>query len=65
MPDAFGHILTASIIHAPAALVLAAIMIPETEPQTVGDEISRSEATSAMDAVAKGTWDGLQSYNFV
>ncbi len=60
VPDAFGHILTASIIHAPAALVLAAIMIPETEPQTVGDEISRSEATSAMDAVAKGTWDGLQ-----
>ena len=60
VPDAFGHILTASIIHAPAALVLAAIMIPETEPQTMGDEISPSEATSAMDAVAKGTWDGLQ-----
>jgi len=60
VPDAFGHILTASIIHAPAALVLSAIMIPETEPQTVGNEISPSEATSAMDAVAKGTWDGLQ-----
>lgn len=60
IPDAFGHILTASIIHAPAALVLAAIIIPETEPQTVGREISRSEATSSMDALAKGTWDGLQ-----
>lgn len=60
IPDAFGHILTASIIHAPAALVLAAIIIPETEPQTVGSEISRSEATSSMDALAKGTWDGLQ-----
>nr|WP_321464468.1 nucleoside transporter C-terminal domain-containing protein [uncultured Desulfobulbus sp.] len=60
IPDSFGHILTASIIHAPAALVLAAIMVPETEQQTVGSEISRSEATSAMDAVAKGTWDGLQ-----
>ncbi len=60
IPDSFGHILTASIIHAPAALVLAAIMVPETEPQTVGCEISRSGATSAMDAVAKGTWDGLQ-----
>lgn len=60
LPDAFGHILTASIIHAPAALVLAAIIVPETQPQTVGREVARSEATSSMDALAKGTWDGLQ-----
>ena len=60
IPDAFGNILTASIIHAPAALVLAAIIVPETETQTVGREISPSKATSAMDALAKGTWDGLQ-----
>lgn len=60
IPDALGHILTASIIHAPAALVLAAIMVPETEPQTLGKEMTPSRATSAMDALAKGTWDGLQ-----
>lgn len=60
IPDALGHILTASIIHAPAALVLASIIIPETEPQTFGDEIVPSEASSAMDALSKGTWDGLQ-----
>jgi concentrative nucleoside transporter, CNT family len=60
IPDAFGHILTASIIHAPAALVLASVMIPETELQTLGDEISPSEAGNAMDALTKGTWDGLQ-----
>jgi CNT family concentrative nucleoside transporter len=60
IPDAFGHILTASIIHAPAALVLAGIIIPETGPQTMGREILRSEATSAMDALARGTWDGMQ-----
>jgi CNT family concentrative nucleoside transporter len=60
IPDAFGHILTASIIHAPAALVLASIMIPETEPQTLGGEISTYDASSAMDALSKGTWDGLQ-----
>lgn len=60
IPDAFGHILTASIIHAPAALVLASVIVPETKPQTLGDEISPSEASSAMDALAKGTWDGLQ-----
>ena len=60
IPDAFGHILTASIIHAPAALVVAAIMVPETGKQTLGGEISGYEASSAMDAVAKGTWDGLK-----
>jgi concentrative nucleoside transporter, CNT family len=60
IPDALGHILTASIIHAPAALVLASIIIPETEPQTFGDEIVPSEASSAMEALSKGTWDGLQ-----
>ncbi len=60
LPDPLGHILTASIIHAPAALLLASVMVPETEPQTLGDEITPSQATSAMDALAKGTWDGLQ-----
>lgn len=60
IPDAFGHILTASIIHAPAALVLAALIVPETGSQTIGGEISSYKATSAMDALAKGTWDGLQ-----
>jgi len=60
IPDAFGHILTASIIHAPAALVLASVMVPETAAPTRGDEISSSEASSSMDALAKGTWDGLQ-----
>lgn len=59
IPDAAGHILTASIIHAPAALVLAAIMVPETGDQTLGEEISSSNATSAMDALSKGAWDGL------
>jgi len=60
IPDAFGHILTASIIHAPAALVLASIIVPETESQTLGSEVSGYEATSSMEALAKGTWDGLQ-----
>lgn len=60
IPDALGHILTASIIHAPAALVVASIMVPETQEQTLGGELSSYEATSAMDALAKGTWDGLK-----
>ena len=35
-------------------------VIPETQSPTLGDEISPFEASSAMDALAKGTWVGLQ-----
>ena len=62
IPDALGHILTASVIHAPAALAMAALMLPETGAPTLGREIPPSPATGSMDAVARGTWDGLQLY---
>ncbi|MBT6488348.1 MAG: nucleoside:proton symporter, partial [Deltaproteobacteria bacterium] len=32
MPDAMGHMLTASIISAPASILVAILLIPETEP---------------------------------
>lgn len=60
IPDALGHILTASVIHAPAALAIAAVMLPETQTPTLGQDIPPSPATGAMDAIARGTWDGLQ-----
>lgn len=60
IPDALGHILTASIIHAPAALVVASLIVPETKTPTFGGEITSYQASSAMDALAKGTWDGLK-----
>jgi CNT family concentrative nucleoside transporter len=60
IPDAFGHILTASVIHAPAALVLASIIVPETAAPTLGGEMPRDGASNAMDALVRGTWDGLQ-----
>ncbi|MBF0193947.1 MAG: nucleoside:proton symporter [Magnetococcales bacterium] len=60
-PDALGHLLTASIISAPAALVLSLIMIPETkEGGTAGNNFPPSQATGAMDAIHKGTTDGVQ-----
>ncbi len=62
IPDALGHILTASVIHAPAALAIAAVMLPETGSPTLGDAIPPSSASGSMDAVAKGTWDGLQLF---
>ncbi|MFZ0930711.1 MAG: nucleoside transporter C-terminal domain-containing protein [Syntrophobacteraceae bacterium] len=60
IPDAFGHILTASVIHAPAALVLASIIVPETGAPTLGGVMPGDEASNAMDALVKGTWEGLQ-----
>ena len=59
IPDALGHILTASVIHAPAALAVAALMMPESGQPTLGRSIPASPATGAMDAVVRGAWDGL------
>jgi CNT family concentrative nucleoside transporter len=60
IPNIMGHILTASIISVPAAVTIAKIMIPETGRQTEGAMTPPEPATSAMDAVTKGTLQGVQ-----
>ncbi|WP_303721976.1 NupC/NupG family nucleoside CNT transporter [Malonomonas rubra] len=60
LPGALGHILTASIISAPAAIVVAALMVPHQGEITVGREIVKSEARGAMDAITTGTIDGIK-----
>jgi len=62
IPDAVGHILAASVIHAPAALLVAALMIPETGEPTLGHKLPKSPASGAMDAVVTGTSDGLKLF---
>ncbi len=60
IPDALGHILTASIISAPAALLVASLVVPQTEPtQTDGEVTEVSSSNGAMDAITVGTSDGL------
>jgi CNT family concentrative nucleoside transporter len=60
LDDAAGHLLTASIISAPAALMIARVLVPETEPLTDSNiELPRT-AASTMDAVTQGTSDGLK-----
>lgn len=59
IPDALGQILTASIISAPAAIVIARLMIPQTGEPTNGEVADIHGATSSMDAVARGTAEGL------
>jgi CNT family concentrative nucleoside transporter len=60
LPDVMGHILTASIISVPAAITISKIMVPETGELTSGEMISPDEATSSMDAVTKGTLQGVK-----
>lgn len=60
IPGAIGHILIASIISAPAAITVAKIMIPETNPVTTGKVVPPVDARSSMDAITKGTAQGVQ-----
>jgi len=59
VPDPLGHILAASFIHVAAAITIARIMVPETGEETSGNFVPQRTATSSMDAVVKGTLDGL------
>jgi len=59
IPDPLGHILTASFIHVAAAITISRIMVPETGEETSGSFAPPRAATSSMDAVVKGTMDGL------
>jgi concentrative nucleoside transporter, CNT family len=59
VPEAMGHILSASLITAPAAIVIAALMVPPMGAPTAGKLDGAQESKSAMDAVTRGTVDGL------
>ena len=63
IPGIAGHLLAASIMSAPAALVIAKIIYPETEQaNTLGDiQITiDKQAENAMDALGQGATDGLK-----
>lgn len=55
------HLLTASIISAPAALVAAKIMVPETEEVNQDLDVPKDKiGSNLLDAIANGTTDGLK-----
>ncbi len=61
LSNAAGHVLVASVVSAPAAVLLARILIPE-KPGEGGENANYSSALkydSAIDAIVKGTADGL------
>src|SRR5215470_4048806 len=62
IPDAAAHLLIASVLGAPAAILVSLIMVPETQLQLTKGALIDPEpvATGAMDAVVKGTAAGLE-----
>ena len=62
IPDVAGHILVASILSAPAALLISQLMVPilPGERTDVGKIEIAPVAESTMDAICKGTAAGLE-----
>lgn len=62
-PDIAGHLLAASVMSAPATIVIAKVMIPETShPKTLGTlEIAyKDPSINVIEAAANGASTGLQ-----
>jgi CNT family concentrative nucleoside transporter len=60
VPGALGHILAASFISAPAAIVFAVLMVPPLGEPTGRNVALPQVDGSSMDAVTRGTSEGLQ-----
>ena len=65
VPDAVGHMISASLISLPAALLIAKLMVPgeasaEGEGPDAGSQGLKFE--SSIDAIIKGTMDGMQLF---
>lgn len=61
VPEIAGHLLIASVLGAPAAILIAELMVPETKDDATSGEYSDPPpvATSTMDAITIGTGQGL------
>jgi len=60
IPNALGNILIASVISTPAALAVAALMVPFRPDRSAEAALALQDPpVSALDAVAKGTGDGI------
>jgi CNT family concentrative nucleoside transporter len=63
VPGIAGHLIASSVMSAPASLVIAKLMLPETaSPETGGElriELPETHRNS-LDAIASGTVDGLK-----
>jgi CNT family concentrative nucleoside transporter len=60
VPNSLGHLLIASIVSTPAGLAVAALMVPfDHSDRPEGQLVIENPPVSAMDALVKGTMDGV------
>lgn len=63
MPTIAGHLISASVISAPAAVVLSKLIVPETEtPKTLGLNVKPhyEREDNLIMAIINGAWSGLR-----
>jgi CNT family concentrative nucleoside transporter len=62
IPDAAAHFVIASVLGAPAAILVSLIMVPETVDKRTGGGLTDPDmhASGTMDAIVKGTTAGLE-----
>ena len=62
IPDAAAHLVIASVVSAPAAILVSLIMVPERSDKRIDDRVLEvgPVASSTMDAIVKGTAAGLE-----
>ncbi len=64
-PDIAGHLFTASLISAPAAIAVAKLMVPETAKAETGKaqiELPRDDTQNGLDAAARGAVEGIHLF---
>lgn len=62
IPNPISHILTASIISIPAAIVISRLMIPHEGAATEGDMVMPYHFSGSMEAVSQGAGDGMKLF---
>ena len=66
IPDPAGHLLTASIVSAPAAIVIALVLVPRTDEDVKDDEVEFDQIyENGADALAAGAIDGLRLFAYI
>ena len=61
LPQAMGHLITASLLSAPAAVAMARIMVPApASALTSAARAPASEAANSMEAITNGTLEGMK-----
>jgi CNT family concentrative nucleoside transporter len=62
IPDAAGHLVIASVLGAPAAILISLVMVPDPPQTPASDRLGEigPVATSTMDAIVRGTTAGLE-----